>query len=585
MNLDRRLITFLRGIPLPFALCIMSGTAVGVFAILQARMLSRVISLVFLGGQDTAKVMPWMVLLLSYIVGRALFTWTSERAGSAAATQIKGELRGQLTRKLFHLGPAYTQAHPSGDLTAVLLQGVDTLEAYFSQYLPQVILAGMVPLAVLVFVFPNDWLSGLILLVTGPLIPFFMFLIGSNAERLTRRQFGALSRMSAFFLDTLQGLRTLKELGRSREQVNRIYEVSERYRLTTLSVLRVTFISALALELLGTISTAMIAVQIGLRLLYGQMVFEDAFFILVIAPDFYLPLRMLGLRYHAGMNGISAARRIYSILDEPEPLVSVQVQSDVEPVRHPTKFGTRLPVIVYDEVVYRYPDRLEAALSGLSLKIEPGELVALVGESGAGKTTAASMLLRFIAPQTGEIWVGEERLARLPIKEWRSLIAWVPQRPHLLNGTLADNLRIANADAGIDALDFACKQARLRDWILTLPDGYATRIGEGGSQISGGQAQRLALARAFLRDAPLLILDEPTAHLDPPEEALLEAAVRTVCQGRSALVIAHRLSTIYQADQIVVMKGGRAVERGKHAELIAANEIYAGMVRAFGGQA
>ena len=317
MNLDRRLLKKIGVAKTALMLAVLAGFLAGAATILQARQISQVIARVFLGGQDLAAVMPALWGLLVILAGRAVLSYISEMAASAAAQRVKERLREDLTRRLLALGPAYTQGERSGELVNTLTQGVEALDAYFSQYLPQLALAGLLPLAYLAIVFPLDPLSGVILLLTGPLIPIFMFLIGSAAERLTQRQFSTLGRMSAYFLDTLQGLTTLKMLGRSQEQVGRIARVSEQYREATMGVLRITFLSALALELLSTMGTAIIAVEIGLRLLYGRMGFEGAFFLLLLAPEFYLPLRTLGLRFHASMAGVSAARRIFEVLDQP----------------------------------------------------------------------------------------------------------------------------------------------------------------------------------------------------------------------------------------------------------------------------
>lgn len=547
-------------------------------AILQAKGLSQVVARVFLGGQSLADVMPVLWLLLGVIGGRAAFGMLGEWAGINLARRVKSQVRDALVEKLFRLGPLYARSKPAGELTGIVLQGVDDLDAYFSQYLPQIVLAGLVPAAVLALVFPVDWLSGVILLVTGPLIPFFMFLIGSSAERLTRRQFGALSRMSAYLLDTLQGLRALKELGRSREQAGKIRAVSEHYRDTTLQVLRVTFLSALALELLGTISTALIAVQIGLRLLYGQMGFEQAFFILLISPDFYLPLRTLGLRFHASMRGVSAARKVFAVLDEPETVESAQPRD--ESIQR--EAGGDTPAIRFEHVTYQYADRGEPAVSDLSFEVRPGSLTALVGESGAGKTTVLSLLQGFIQPQSGEIRLNGVRLSEVSTVERRRMSAWVGQRPYFTSGSIADNLRIANKSAGDEDLRQACRLAQLETWLNQQPQGLRTRLGEGASRLSGGQAQRLALARAFLRDASLIYMDEPTAHLDPLEEAILEEVVGRLCAGRTAILIAHRLTTIANADQILVFFTGKIVESGRHADLLARQGVYASLVTAAG---
>ncbi|MBE0697254.1 MAG: thiol reductant ABC exporter subunit CydD, partial [Anaerolineaceae bacterium] len=319
MNLDRRLIRQVATARVFFFVAVLAGFAAGIGAVFQARQLSQIITRVFLNGLGLTEVLPALGILLAIVFGRAVVGFLSETAAAAAALKIKENLRNLLVEHILALGPAYSQGERSGELLNTVSQGIEALDAYFSQYLPQVALAGTLPLAYFLVVLPVDPLSAGILLFTGPLIPLFMFLIGHNAEAFTRRQWNALGRMSAYFLDTLQGLAALKALGRSMVQAERIAQVSERYRQTTLSVLRVTFLSALALELLGTMGTAIIAVQIGLRLLYGQIGFELAFFILLLAPDFYLPLRALGLRFHASMSGVSAARRIFVILEQPAP--------------------------------------------------------------------------------------------------------------------------------------------------------------------------------------------------------------------------------------------------------------------------
>lgn len=576
MNLHRRLIEQARQAGAALGLTVLAGIAGGVLVMLQARQLSRVIARVFLDGQTLAQVTPLLWALLAVILLRALAALLGEVSANWLAVRVKTNLRKWLYEHLFALGPAYLHGQRSGELATAAMQGVEALDAYYSQYLPQVILAAAVPVILAAAVFPLDTLSGWVLLLTAPLIPLFMVLVGRTAEGLTQKQYTALSRMSAFFLDTLQGLAALKTLGQGQRHAARIADVSERYRTATMGVLRVTFLSALVLELAATLSTAVIAVQIGLRLLYGQLGFEQALFILVIAPDFYQPLRQLGARFHAGMAGVSAAQKIFALFDE-------QPQ-----VKSPAGGAALLPeapfTVEFERVSYAYAGRSGDAVADVSFRLRPGEQVALLGVSGSGKSTLASLLMGFIQPQQGKILINGVLLDRLNLEAWRRQMGWVPQNPHLLRASIADNLRIANMDAGQDEMQNALELAGLAEWAESLPDGLNTLIGEGGAKLSGGQAQRLALARAFLRGAPLLVLDEPTAQLDPQNEARLVNAVKRLSAGRSVLTIAHRFPTVLHADHIIVLAEGRVVEQGRHADLRAAGGVYADLAAAYEAQ-
>ena len=407
----------------------------------------------------------------------------------------------------------------------VATEGIDSLDVYYSQYLPQIALAVLIPISILVFVFPVDFLSGMILLVTAPLIPIFMYLIGSEAETLTRKQWQGLSRMSAYFLDVLQGLVTLKSLGRSKDQLAIIKKVSEQYRQTTMGVLKITFLSALSLELIATLSTAVIAVEIGIRLLYGKIAFEQAFFVLLLAPEFYQPLRILGTRFHYAMSGVEAGKRIFGILDLPVANKSIsQDESDLPPI-----LDKLPPSITIKDVDYSYSTR--QVLQGVSFEIPAGKMTALVGESGAGKTTLTWLLLGFLQPQSGEILVNGVSLSEIPLQKWRDNLAWVPQNPYLFNDTIAANIRLSRPDAPDEAVQNAARLAHADEFIDQLTQGYATMVGERGARLSAGQAQRIALARAFLKDAPLLILDEATSHLDPETDALLQRIISPIVPG------------------------------------------------------
>lgn len=619
MNLDKRLLRQAQLARLELLSSVGLGFVAGIVLVGQAYFLSLVIDRVFLGGQGLAAVTPLLLALLGLSLVRAGLVWGSEGLAGQVAGRVKSELRQRLAVHLLALGPAYTGGERSGELANTAVEGVEALDAYFSQYLPQLALAALVPLAILVFILPLDPITGLVLLLTAPLIPVFMALIGSRAEALTRRQWSALSRMSAHFLDVLQGLATLKLLGRSRDQAEVIDRISRRFGRTTLGVLRVAFLSALALEMVATISIAVVAVEVGLRLLYGRLAFQQAMFVLILAPEFYMPLRLLGARFHAGMSGVAAARRIFEVLETPaaaDPSEGPEGQLAIGPPGPPREGEDSIPPsggsgglsdagpprgreensvppsgglegrfnLAFNDVHYAYDAGQRPALKGVSFRIDAGQKVALVGPSGSGKSTVAHLLLRFIEPERGEITLNGRPLAGLNRAAWRAQLAWVPQQPYLFQASVADNIRLARPGAGLAEVTAAARQAQADDFIRDLPQSYDTLIGERGARLSGGQAQRLALARAFLKDAPVLILDEATANLDLDTETRLQEAMRRLMLGRTVLLIAHRLSTVYDADKIVVLAGGRVVESGSHAALLEQDGLYRRLLAAYSRQ-
>src|SRR5215212_6207479 len=350
--MHRRLLSLTRDSRAALLLTVFSGFLAGLLTIGQAYLLSNTVNGVFLNGQTLPEVGPWLRLILVIIVGRAFLTWVNEVSANIVAVKIKSDLRERLFTHILNLGPAYTRGQRTGELTTAAVEGIEALDAYYSQYLPQLVVTALIPISILIVVFPLDWLSGIVMLVTAPLIPFFMIMIGKGAEIVTKRQYQTLSRLSAHFLDSLQGLTTLKLFGQSKAHAKNIENVSNQFRDTTLSVLRITFLSALALELLATLSTAVIAVEIGFRLLYARMEFQQAFFILILAPEFYLPLRNLGARFHAGMSGTTAAKRIYEILDTPLPVSSRQLSVDSGQMQD--EFSS----LKFENVSYTYPGEM-----------------------------------------------------------------------------------------------------------------------------------------------------------------------------------------------------------------------------------
>jgi len=554
-------------------LAVAIGLASGTMLILQAWLLTRTVDAVVFGQAVLHQVMPWLWGLLVLFLLRAGLSWASEQAAFQAALQVKLALREILYRHVQKLGPAWLTSERSGDIVNTLSDGVEALEAYYARYLPAMALMTLVPLAILVFVFSHDWIAGVVMVVTAPLIPLFMILIGKGAEQRNQRQWRQLAWMSAHFLDVIQGLTTLRLFNASRREAQVIARISDEYRQGTMSVLRIAFLSSFVLEFFSTVSIAMVAVLVGFRLYQGEMDFMPGLFVLLLAPEFYLPLRNMGAQYHARMEAIGAAERIVEILDTPavEAPEKLTIVADLQQDE-----------VRFEGVSYRYPDGRQA-VQNIDLVIRPGETLALVGASGAGKTTLINLLMGFLQPQDGRIWVGGVSLRDIAPESWRGQLAWLPQRPQLFPGSITDNIRLGMPRAGSEAVHRAAALAQAGDFIESLSQGWDTRVGEGGQGLSGGQMQRLALARAFLKDAPLVILDEPTANLDLESETRIFAAMRTLAAGRTVILIAHRLRTVRDADRIIVLDDGRIVQTGTHAELLQSAALYRRMVTAYGG--
>ncbi len=556
---------------------LLSGLALAgaLLIILQADLIAQIIAKVFLSHYEPMRLTKEFACLFGVMLLRSLHFWLQQRLALELALDVKERVRHSLLRQLLLLGPWPVSKRPAGEWATLLQDGVEQLEAYFARFLPQLLAAVVAPFCIVLRVGPLDPGSALLLALTAPLIPVFMFLIGRRTEKLSRKQWESLSRLGAHFLDVLQGLFVLKLFARSREQVAVIARLSARLRESNLSLLRVAFLSALVLELAASISTAILAVTIGLRLIFGGIEFYQALFILLLAPEFYLPLRQLGAQFHAALAGKAAAQEIFAFLSlQPEGIAGGSARPQLQRV-----------AISLQDLHYRYAAENKAALCGLSLEIAAGKVTALVGSSGAGKSTVAGLLLGFAAPQRGCISVNGVELNEIYRSHWLENVAYLPQEPQILAASLAENIALARPAASREEIAAAATAAGLENLIAELPHGYDTLLGDGNRVLSGGEARRVALARAFLQDSSLVILDEATSDIDPRQEARIEAAMQRLFAGRTVLALAHRLNTVRRADMIAVVEDGRVVESGRHEELLDVDGKYAAMLRAFRGEA
>jgi len=567
MNIDRRLFQLLKEERTPFIVSIILGILAAGMIVVQAYYLSQVIDSAFIQKSGMEKLFPLFALFALVSTLRMVFNWASHTEANRGTLIIREKIFTRLTSTVAALGPLYTKSVQSGRLSTTLLKGVEALDAYYSQYIPQIFFALFTPLLIVSAIFPRDPISGGILLISAPLIPFFMIVIGKSASAMTEKQWKTMSRMSGYFLDVLQGLPTLKLFAQSTRQHNAIKEAGETFRQATMRVLKIAFLSSLTLELVGTIGIAIIAVGVGLRLMAGQLTFQHAFFVLLLTPDFYLPLRQLGTKFHAGMEGVSASKEIFAILDQNLPVSGEQAASPVKEIA-----GTR--PILFSDVTYTYPESSQPALEGINATIPAGKTTAIIGPSGSGKSTLINLLLRFQEPGKGRITIDGNPIHAIPLEEWHKQISWVPQHPYLFNATLRENILLARPNASAAEMQAALHKTGLTAFVSALPQGLDIMIGEQGARLSGGEAQRVALARAFLKNAPLLVLDEPTSHTDPELEAVLRSSIQELMKGRTSVIIAHRLETIRSADQIIVISQGKIAQCGTHDELLAAGGFY-----------
>ncbi|TQJ75121.1 thiol reductant ABC exporter subunit CydD [Streptomyces sp. SLBN-31] len=535
--IDPRLLRYARATRLFMVAVVGLGAVGAALVIAQAMLIAETVVGAFQHGLSVGELRTPLLLLVAVAGGRALVSWLTELAAHRASAAVKSELRGRLLERAVALGPGWLSGQRTGSLVALATRGVDALDDYFSRYLPQLGLAIVVPVAVLARIVTEDWVSAAIIVGTLPLIPVFMMLIGWATQSRMDRQWRLLSRLSGHFLDVVAGLPTLKVFGRAKAQAESIKRITGEYRQATMRTLRIAFISSFALELLSTLSVALVAVTIGMRLVHGDMDLYIGLVILVLAPEAYLPLRQVGAQYHAAAEGLAAAEEIFAVLEAPVPAPGT----------------TAVPAgrIAFEGLRVRYPGRAENAVSDVSFVVEPGETVALVGPSGAGKSTLLHVLLGFVPVTEGRVRIGGVDLADADLGQWRSQVAWVPQRPHLFAGTIAENVRLARPEADDAAVRRALGDAGALPFVDALPDGADTVLGEDGAGLSAGQRQRLALARAFLADRPVLLLDEPTAALDGATEAEVVEAVRRLAVGRTVLLVVHRPALLRVADRVV----------------------------------
>jgi ATP-binding cassette subfamily C protein CydD len=569
---DPRLLRYARAARRYLAAAVGLGLAGTVLILAQAGLLAHALAGAARGSAAVTALGGTLLALLGVVTLRAAVTYGGEVAALRAAADVKSQLRRALAARSLRLGPAWLGEQRTGEITTLATKGLDGLDTYFARYLPQLVLAVAVPVAVLVRVALADWISAVIIAVTLPLIPVFAVLVGWHTKARTQRQWQLLATLAGHFLDVVEGLPTLKVFGRAKAQEQVIGKVTGEHRAATMSALRVAFLSALVLELSAAIATALVAVEVGLRLLAGHLGYETALLVLLLTPEAFLPLRAVGAQFHASMEGAAAAGQVLEILETPHPggpraQAAAPAREDTpsprpvgpgrpvadpgwpvagppptSPVPSAGRGDLRADAIRLDGVTVAYPGRPHPALDEVCLTIRPGERLVVTGPSGAGKSSLLALLLRFIQPAAGTIQAGGADLATLGADPWRAQIAWVPQQPHLFAGSAADNIALGQSGASPGDIERAARLAGAAEFIEALPGGYDAELGERALRLSAGQRQRIALARAFLRDAPLLLLDEPTAHLDPAAARQIAEVLDTVLADRTVVLVTHQLT-------------------------------------------
>ena len=527
------------------------GVIAALLVLAQAVLLAEVAARSF-DGASLHDVLRPLALLAAVVCARAVAGWGFEVVGRRAAARILSRLRLGLVGRRLRDDPASLDQAESSGLATLAVTGVDALEVTFARYLPQVVLAVLVPLAVLVLVASIDLTSAGIMLLTLPLVPVFMWLIGRYTENRAQERWEALAVLAHHFSDVVRGLPTLRAFNRAEAQAEQIEVVSERYRVATMGTLRVAFLSGTVLELAATIGVALVAVTVGVRLTDGGIGFQAGLTVLVLAPELYLPIRNLAAQFHASADGAAVAGRLLDLSEVPSSRPIRQSRRAVPDLRAAT--------IELDGVTLRYPGRPRPALDELDLELAAGEAVALVGPSGAGKSTVASLLLRLAEPTAGQVLVDGLDLAALAPEEWRRQLAWLPQRPSLLRASVAENICLSDPAASLERTRAAAELAGADGFVKTLPVGYDTVVGDGGRPLSAGQVRRLALARVFLRDAPFVILDEPTAHLDSESAEHVAAAIDGYRGRCTLLVISHSAELAAHCDRVVRIEEGRIAQ-------------------------
>jgi ATP-binding cassette subfamily C protein CydCD len=540
--LDPRLLAHARAARVHLASGVLLGMATAGLAIAQAGLLASAISGAVerrLGLVALAATLGWLAAVL---VARSLVSWARESTAQRASAEVKSTLRLGVLRRAVELGSRRTTGGSEGELVALATRGIDALDGYFTRYLPQLVLAVVLPVAVVATILPADLVAGLTVGLTVPLIVVFMVLIGLATDAHRRRRWRAFTRLAHHFADTVSGLPTLKVFGRAQGQSAGLARVTDDYRRESLAALRIAFLSAFALELGATLSVALVAVGIGLRLVAGELDLQTGLFVLILAPEAYLPIRQLGTHFHASEQGLAAADAAFTVIEAPRPPRGER--TDVPDLRSGS--------LMVDRVSVRQPGRGVAAPFEASLQVRPGEVVAVAGPSGAGKTTLLMAIAGLVAPDEGEVRVAgaggvAADVRTLAPDAWRRQIAWVAQEPYLFPGSVADNVRLAEPTAPNTRVSAALAG-------VGLPElDPATPLGERGAGLSVGQRRRVAIARAFVRDAPLMLLDEPTAGLDEETERSVLEAIRDVArrERRAVILVAHRAAALAVADRVV----------------------------------